>query len=269
MKYKNIVVFIAMFTFLGALSSYGLTAKAEDNNKTDDETAIGVSASIQVQNEVNFEAEKKQMEASREAEKKTLEGASESVKKEAEIKWESEKKAFETSRENYNNGTSTKEEDNDNGTTTKEKDEDDWDDDANEHRSAVSIYVHGLLDIASTTRDKGIGERVRIVAKEQNDNKDKTSRAINDVKSRNAFIIFLIGADFKNLGELRSSIVTTDNHINRLNDIKSKASSTPEIQTALDVEIKALIQEKDRLTNIVAQNEKRGSLFGWLVKLFQ
>lgn len=267
MKYKNIIVFVALFTFIGALSSYGLTTKAEDNNKTDDETNV----SAQKQSEVNFETEKKQMEINREAEKKALEGASESVKKEAEVKWEAEKKAFETSRENYKNGTSTKERDydDDSATTTKEKDDDKWDDDASGHRSAVSVYVHNLLGIASTTRDKGLGEKVRIVAREQNDDKDKTSQAINDVKSRNAFITFLIGADFKNLGELRSSIVTTDNHISRLTDIKSKASSTPEIQLALDVEIKALTTEKERLSSIVSKNEKRASIFGWLVRLFQ
>ncbi|MFA5841944.1 MAG: hypothetical protein WC835_03235 [Candidatus Paceibacterota bacterium] len=257
MKYKNILMLIAVFTVVGAMASYGFAAKAEDNG-----------------NESVFEAQKEQLEARQELEKRSVEGSSEAVKQEAERRWEAEKKALEVARESAKNGTSTSDneedgDDNDNGTTTRKTDKDREDDDATEHRSVVAGFVRNLLSIASSTRDGGIGNEVRTVAKEQNDDKDDVAQAIDRVKNRNAFLTFLIGADFKNLGELRSSIVTTDNHISRLTNIKSKASSTPEIQTALDEEITALKAEKERLNNIVSKGEGKISLLGWLVKLLQ
>lgn len=260
MKYKYILMLVAILTLTGATMSYGLIAKAEDNNVGND----SVSEVQQKQNEAVLEAQKKQMESTREAEKKNLEGAPESVKKAAEAKWETEKKQFETNREankKINEASSTESEN-----TDENKYEDD---DANGHKDAVSGFVHDLLSIASTTNNHDLGEEVRNVAKEQNDNKDKTAEAINQVKNRNALMTLLIGADFKNLGELRSSIVTTDNHINRLNEIKSKASSTPEVQSALGKEVQTLNAEKERLNNIVKDNESKFSMFGWLFKMFQ
>jgi hypothetical protein len=263
MKYKNILMLIAVFMVIGTVVSYGLAAKAEDDSDTGNESSGEIQ---QRQDEANFELQKQQMEAAREAEKKALENSPEAVKKAAENRWEADKEQFEANREAEKKSEESASAEASDGDENQNEDEDE---DAAEHRSVVSAYVHDLLSIASTTGDRGLGEKVREIAKEQNENKDKVARAIDDVKSRNAFITFLIGADFKNLGELRSFITTTDNHINRLNDIKSKASSTPEIQAALDVEIDSLSQEKERLSGIVAEKEDKISLFGWLVKLFQ
>ncbi len=247
MKYKNILVFLTVFAVLGAIASYGLSAKAEYN-----------------ESDSSAEIQQKQMELNREAEKKALEGASEATKKEAEIRWEAQKKQFENNRENAKNASST---DIEEGDDDNDEDWKDADEGAQEHRSEISNFVRSLLNMASTTSDKGIGEKVREVAKEQSDSKDKTAKAIDEVKGRNALITLLIGADFKNLGELRSYIVTTENHINKLSDIRNKVS--PEMQVELDKEIATLNSEKERLSGIIKANESRISLFGWLFKMFQ
>ena len=147
------------------------------------------------------------------------------------------------------------------------KDDEEEDEDASEHRSAVADFVQSLHEIASTTPNRGIGEEVSAVAKEQNDIKDETAKAIDSVKSRGTIVTLLIGANLENIAELKNSIAATENHINQLTGIKARTS--PEVAAALDKEISALAAEKDRLTNIVVENENKVSILGWLVRLFQ
>jgi flagellar hook-length control protein FliK len=133
------------------------------------------------------------------------------------------------------------------------------------HRNAVSTFVQKLLDVAD--REGGIGNEVKAVAAEQEKNKDKIANAIDIVKNRNPLKTFLIGADYKNIGELRSEMVTTENHINQLNNLLGKTTSSGD-QAILQSQITTLQQEKTKIENFVKTNESQFSLFGWLVKLF-
>jgi hemerythrin superfamily protein len=154
------------------------------------------------------------------------------------------------------------------------KDEDENDDSATstgrerseEHRSAVANFVRGLLDVANR-EENGIGEQVRVVAKEQNDSASTTARAIEKVEKRSKIRTFLFGSDYKNLGALRSEIVKTRNRIDQLNRILENiqnASSTADLQG----QIQTLEQEQTKLEDFVKENENKISLFGWLVRLF-
>lgn len=134
-----------------------------------------------------------------------------------------------------------------------------------EHKSAVATFVRGLLEIASSS--PAIGAEVSAVAKEQEDDKDKTAEAAEKVEGRSAFIKLLIGADFKNLGQLRSSIAAEENAIKRLSNLKGQVSA--DVQVKLDAEVKALSDDKARLEAVVKANENVNGLFGWLVKLLQ
>jgi len=133
------------------------------------------------------------------------------------------------------------------------------------HRSAVSTFAQKILDVAD--RDGGIGEDVKSVAIDQNESKDKVADAIDKIKNRNTLKTFLIGTDYKNIGELRSEIAKTDNQINQLNNLLEKAT-TEENKTALQAQITALEQEQQKIENFVKTNESKFSLFGWFVKLF-
>lgn len=239
---------------LGALASYGAIARAEDNEDSGANIKTGREMQKK-QDEQAREAEKKQFENSREADKKLFEADRETRKKQWENAREANKKMEEASSTDESTGEIKRGEREDN--------------EANEHGNEVSFTVHTLLDIASSTENHGIGEEVRKVAQEQNDNKDKAVNAIKDVKGQSAFITFLIGANAKSLGELKNSIETTDNHISRLSEIKDSATTSPEVKTALDSEIRSLAIEKERLEKIVTSNENKISLFGWLIKLFR
>jgi len=135
-----------------------------------------------------------------------------------------------------------------------------------DHRGVVGEFVQGLLDVAD--REKGeIGEKIRTVAQEQNDDKDNIATAIDKIQKRNGIIIFLIGADYKNIGQLRSTMVKTENQINQLTGLLDRTSNA-ESRVELEAQIQLLDQEQQKLDDLLRTNESKFSLFGWFVKLF-
>jgi hypothetical protein len=138
--------------------------------------------------------------------------------------------------------------------------------DGDSHRSSVATFVQNLLNVAN--REKGgIGDQVRKIANAQNDSKDEVANKIDKVKGRNGFATFLVGTDFKTIGELRSDMVTTGNQIDQLTTLLGKttiASDKVIIQTQID----ALKLQQQKINDFINANESKFSLFGWLVKLF-
>ena len=136
---------------------------------------------------------------------------------------------------------------------------------AEAHRSAVANFVQSLLSVAD--REGGIGEQVRVVAKEQNDSKEITAEAIDKVEKRSKIKTFLLGTDYKNLGALRSEMVKTRNHIEQLKRLADKAENEQD-KTELQTQIQNLEQEQADIDSFISQNENQFSLFVWVVKLF-
>ena len=134
-----------------------------------------------------------------------------------------------------------------------------------EHRSEVADIVQKLTDIAG--RDNNIGKEVREVAKEQSNVASKSAEEIKEVEGRSGWKTFFIGTDWKNIGQLRSELVTTANHIDRLIKAKERATSQS-VKDDLDAQIKALEEIKAKVEAFIKDNEGKFSLLGWLVRLF-
>jgi hypothetical protein len=134
------------------------------------------------------------------------------------------------------------------------------------HRSAVATFVQSLLAVAD--RDGGIGQEVRSIAQQQNDIKNRTSDLINAVENRNKVKAFFIGTSYKNLGELQSQMVNSQNQIEQLKRLAEKAENEGD-KIELQNQIQTLEQEQTNISNFIAQNENKFSLFGWAVKLFR
>lgn len=145
------------------------------------------------------------------------------------------------------------------------EDDEDKDGMGEEHRSAVADVVLKLKEVAD--KDKKIGEEVKKVAEEQGESAKKAAEVIKEIEKRSGWKIFFIGTDYKNLGGLRSEMVTTDNNIDRLTKALEKATD-PAVKAQLDLEIKALQAEKLKIDTFIDDNEGKFSLFGWLVKIF-
>lgn len=135
-----------------------------------------------------------------------------------------------------------------------------------QHRNNMSTVVQNLLNAADNEQGE-IGEQIRTMAQQQNQNKDNIADTIDKVNARSGLKIFLIGLDYKNIGQLRSEIANTDNHIDRLNTLLGKLENSQDITTIQD-QIKTLEENRQKINDIVKANESKFSLFGWFVKLF-
>jgi len=135
-----------------------------------------------------------------------------------------------------------------------------------EHRSTVATFVQTLLNVAEREQG-GIGEQVRAVAQQQNESKDKVADAIDKIQNRSKVKTFLIGTDYKNIGQLRSEMVKTKNQIDQLERLLDQTTSE-ESKTALQEQIQTLKQEQQNINDFLKANESKFSLFGWFVKLF-
>jgi len=133
------------------------------------------------------------------------------------------------------------------------------------HRSVVSAFVQNILKVAD--HEKGIGEQVRLIAKEQNQSATTTAWAIEKVEKRNKIKRFLIGSDYRNLGAMRSELVKTQNRLEKLNQLLADAKTEAD-KTALQTEIQKLTAEQTRIENFIKSQNGKFSLFGWLVKMF-
>ncbi len=174
--------------------------------------------------------------------------------------------ADQNDRDDNRNSNSAKEDDDRFSTSTATSTDDEDNKIGEEHRSDVANFVKTLLKVAD--RNEGIGEKVRIMAREQASSSDEVAEAINTIEKRSNFKTFLIGTDYKNIGKIRSEIAQTRNKIDELNKDLAKLSTSTD-KTSVENEIKYLESSQTKIEDFMKKNESRFSLFGWFVKLFQ
>lgn len=133
------------------------------------------------------------------------------------------------------------------------------------NRSTVATRVQELLRVAD--RDGGIGEQVREVAREYASSTERVEKAKTEVEGRPSWMQVLIGADYRNLGALRSEVVTTENQINRLSEARDRAVSA-EVKASLETEIAALRDTASSTKAFIEEKESGFSLLGWLFRMF-
>ena len=123
----------------------------------------------------------------------------------------------------------------------------------------------GDIDVNTANEDAGIANEVEEVASEVEENKDEVADAIDEVESKNKFKKFLVGTDYKNLGQLRSNLVHNENQIRRLTKL-TKGTVNEEDQVALQEQLTVLMQERERIKTVITDNEGGFSLLGWVFK---
>ncbi|OGM89350.1 hypothetical protein A3J77_02200 [Candidatus Wolfebacteria bacterium RBG_13_41_7] len=137
--------------------------------------------------------------------------------------------------------------------------------DIEEHRSAVSDFVQGLLSVAD--REGGIGQQVKIIAQQQNQSASTTTQAVEKIQTRSKIKTFFFGSDYKNLGALRSEMVQTRNRLEQLNRLMENIQNEGD-KTELQNKIQTLEQEQEKINEFLEANENKFSLFGWFTRLF-
>ena len=110
-----------------------------------------------------------------------------------------------------------------------------------------------------------VSDQIETVAAEQEQTQVEVTAAIEEVEGRGKIKTFLIGTDYKNLGQLRSNLVQNRNEIRKLTKTLSQ-TQTPESAALIQAQLMTMTQERERIKSVITANEEGFSLFGWVAK---
>lgn len=156
-------------------------------------------------------------------------------------------------------------EDNDKEDVEDNEDDDDQFKDG-EYVDNVTSIIQNLLNVANKEK-KEVSKKIKEIADEQDNDKEDVADKIDKIQQRSKIKTFLIGTDYKNVGQLRSDMVKVSNQIDQLNSLLNKTTNT-ENKTILQGQIQILEQQQNKIGDLLKANESKFSLFGWFVKLF-
>ncbi|HBM45368.1 TPA: hypothetical protein DDZ75_00055 [Patescibacteria group bacterium] len=134
-----------------------------------------------------------------------------------------------------------------------------------ERRSEVANAVKELLAVAD--RDGGIGEKVREIARNHNDDSNKIEDTLKDIKNRGQFRKFLFGPDYKKIYDAEEVLIRHDERMAELKALLPIVKTVGD-KTLVEQKIAQMEEIKVELQKEVSDSEKVGfSLFGWLNKM--
>ena len=136
------------------------------------------------------------------------------------------------------------------------------------HKEKTQAVIKNLTQVADQEESTGnteVSEDVEEVAQKQRQVQTRTVEAIEAVEKRGALKTFLLGYDYKNLGQLRSDLVHNRNQIRQLTRTMTQVQNQGD-QTMLQEQLATLTQERERIKSIITSNESGFSLFGWVAK---
>lgn len=132
-----------------------------------------------------------------------------------------------------------------------------------EKSEEVTTTLDEVANDEEATGNTEVSDQIGEVADEQEQIQEETADAIEEVEGRGKIKTFLVGTDYKNLGQLRSNLVHNRNEIRKLTQTMAQAQ-TPESQTLIEGQLATLMQERERIKTVITDNEESFSLFGWV-----
>jgi len=140
---------------------------------------------------------------------------------------------------------------------------------AREHKKAVEMVVREIKTVARIEEAKGnreVSEELVTIAEEQVESVEETVEAIDEVENEPKWKTILLGGDYKNLGQLRSTIARNTNTIRKLTSTAEKITTEGGDATIQDSLIQLNV-ERDKIIAFIKASESRFSLLGWASKL--
>ncbi len=134
------------------------------------------------------------------------------------------------------------------------------------HKEKVASMGESLEDVVEQEEviNEDVAEEIEEVINESEETADEVSDAIEEVESGNKFKKFLIGTDYKNLGQLRSSLAKNENQIRKLTRTMGSLDETN--QAIVQEQLLTLTQERERIKAVITENEGGFSLLGWVFR---
>jgi hypothetical protein len=135
------------------------------------------------------------------------------------------------------------------------------------HRENIEEVVEVLTEVAEDEEEIGntdVSDDLEEVAEEEEEIVDETAEAINEVEKQNKWKVMLFGTDYKNLGQLRSSLAHNTNAIRKLT---RTAGSVETDEVAVTGSLETLLEERERIASIIQEQESQFSILGWVSRL--
>ena len=136
---------------------------------------------------------------------------------------------------------------------------------SSQRRSNVANAVQQMLQVSE--RNGGIGEQVRVLAQNQNQNQVELEDALSKVEKRNNFTKFFIGSDFKAINSAEAILEQSNQQIQELIQVKNQLENASD-QQILEEQIQLLESVNSEVENVLNNSQKGFSLLGWMFKLF-
>jgi len=112
-----------------------------------------------------------------------------------------------------------------------------------------------------------VGDQVKTIAQQQVQTQTQIQTQLNKLNSRSNLVKKLIGPDYSALKNLNQHMQENQTRIQQLQMLANQAQNKGE-ETQLQEAIRALVQQNTTLQTRIQAEEKVGSIFGWLFKLF-
>lgn len=135
---------------------------------------------------------------------------------------------------------------------------------ARERMSVVAKQVESLL--ADPEREGGIGEQVRLVAREQQQAEVMAGEALNQIDAQPGFLKFLFGADPEQVQNLRQQVEQNRERIRVMRELADQPNAG-ELALQLQNTARALEAETEELDAVVAAESANQGILGWFRQL--
>jgi len=122
--------------------------------------------------------------------------------------------------------------------------------------------IRKLNKIVEEVDDPEVDEEVTEMAEEQEAIEEEVEETTGEVDKRSDLTKFLIGPDYRNLGQLRKQVVHTRNNVKQLVRLREKAGES--YQELFDGAIYSLKAEASGMQTDIISRSSGFSLFGWL-----
>lgn len=134
-----------------------------------------------------------------------------------------------------------------------------------QRRSQVANAVQQMLQVAD--RVGGIGEQVRVIAQSQQQNHDEVEAKLERIRERSGFTKFFIGPKYDEIEKAKELLKQDKDKIKSLEDLKSVLTNE-EDKAKIAEQVEVIKKAMTEVENIIGEEQKGFSLFGWLAKVF-
>jgi hypothetical protein len=138
--------------------------------------------------------------------------------------------------------------------------------DQTQSANGVSEAVLSLL--AMPERKGGIGQEVKMIAQQQNDDQPKINASIEKIQTRSKLAKTLFGADKESLKELKQLQVNNQLRIESMQELMTRTTNEAEL-TELKVALSAMVDQNAEIASEIVAADSTPGVFGWMLRLFK